>query len=61
MSVRDQRRTLQYPRRAVLLQMLGQGSGPQKETDGEAGNGTAGKYGQPFQIAFKRLKFTFKQ
>ena len=31
MQVRNQRRTLQYPRRAVLRQMLGQGSGPQKK------------------------------
>lgn len=51
MSVRDQRRTLQYPRRAVLLQMLGQGSGPQEKDDG-----TVGKYGPPFRIANQRDK-----
>lgn len=50
MQVRNQRRTLQYPRGAVLLQMLGQGSGPQEKDDGTAGYGTVGKYGSPFRI-----------
>ena len=56
MQVRNQRRTLQYPRRAVLRQMLGQGSGPQEKDDGTAGDGTVGKYGPPFRIANKRDK-----
>lgn len=56
MQVRNQRRTLQYPRRAVLRQMLGQGSGPQEKDDGTAGDGTVGKYGPPFRIANQRDK-----
>ena len=56
MQVRNQRRTLHYPRRAVLRQMLGQGSGPQEKDDGTAGDGTVGKYGPPFRIANQRDK-----
>lgn len=56
MSVRDQRRTLQYPRRAVLLQMLGQGSGPQEKDDGTAGYGAVCQPGAPFRIANQRDK-----
>ena len=56
MQVRNQRRTLQYPRRAVLRQLLGQGSGPQEKDDGTAGDGTVGKYGPPFRIANQRDK-----
>lgn len=56
MQVRNQRRTLQYPRRAVLRQMLGQGSGPQEKDDGTAGDGTVGKYGPPFRIVNQRDK-----
>ena len=56
MQVRNQRRTLQYPRRAVLRQMLGQGSGPPEKDDGTAGDGTVGKYGPPFRIANQRDK-----